>query len=135
MQIACESHGMNTLTRSIAEPVSVQVTVDLLTVQLADGRVVSVPTNWFPRLFNGKPEEWANFELMIGGVHWPDLNEDVSIEGLLNGERSGESARSIERWLDLRRQGKKEFIPHLPLPPDMALELERIDNAPAAKND
>lgn len=109
--------------REQMEPVGVNVTADLLTVDLSDGRIISVPTEWFPRLANGKPAEWSNFELMFDGIHWPDLNEDIPIEGLLAGNRSGESPKSIQRWLDLRRQGKKEPIEELPLPPDLELEL------------
>ena len=79
---------------------------DTLTVDLVDGRTVSVPLAWFPRLSHGSPAERANWRL-IGrgeGIQWPDLDEDVSVEGLLAGRASGESQSSFERWLQSRKQ-------------------------------
>ena len=79
-------------------------TDDTLTVDLADGRTLSVPLTWYPRLLRGTPEERRNWRL-IGhgvGIHWPDLNEGVSIEGLLLGKRSAEGERSLRRWLEGR---------------------------------
>jgi hypothetical protein len=76
-------------------------------VDLADGRTITAPVAWFPRLANGSPAERANWRL-IGrgdGIHWPDLDEDVSVEGLLAGRRSGESQESLRRWLQGRRAG------------------------------
>lgn len=75
-----------------------------LTVQLSDGRSISVPLAWFPRLVHGTPEERANWRL-IGpgeGLHWPDLDEDISAEGIVLGRPSGESQRSLARWLSER---------------------------------
>lgn len=75
-----------------------------LTVELADGRRLTVPLDWYPRLKAASAEERQHWEL-IGegdGIHWPDLDEDVSVEGLLAGRRSGESARSFQRWLSAR---------------------------------
>ena len=92
-----------------ARPVLAQkVTVsdDTLTVDLSDGRTVSVPTDWFPRLSHGSDTERENWRL-IGkgeGIHWPDLDEDVSVESLLAGQASGESQSSLERWLRGRKQ-------------------------------
>ena len=83
---------------------SVQVTADTLTVDLADGRSISVPLAWYPRLAHGTPAERANWRL-IGrgeGVHWPDLDEDISVDNLLSGARSGESQRSLTQWLTSR---------------------------------
>jgi len=80
---------------------SVVVTEDSLTVDLVDGRTVSVPLSWYPRLSHGTSSERDNWRL-IGqgeGVHWPDLDEDISVEGLLGGRPSGESQGSLERWL------------------------------------
>ncbi len=77
------------------------VTDDSLTVDLVDGRTVSVPLAWYPRLSHGTPSERDNWRL-IGqgeGVHWPDLDEDISIENLLSGRASGESQSSLKRWL------------------------------------
>ena len=88
--------------------VSVQVTADTLTVDLSDGRSISVPLAWYPRLFAGTPAERTNWRL-IGrneGVHWPDLDEDISVDNLLSGARSGESPRSLTRWLESRGTAK-----------------------------
>jgi hypothetical protein len=82
------------------------VTDDALTVDLADGRTVSVPLAWFPRLLTGTSVERNNWRL-IGqdeGIHWPDLDEDISIEGLLAGRRSGESRSSLKHWSVQRAQ-------------------------------
>jgi hypothetical protein len=82
----------------------VNITEDTLTVELSDGRSLSVPLAWFPRLLHGTPEERANWRL-IGqgvGINWPALDEDVSVENLLAGQASGESQRSLKRWLAQR---------------------------------
>ena len=83
---------------------SVSVSEDTLTVDLHDGRTVSVPVAWYPRLSNGSEAERKNWRLIGGGVgiHWPDLDEDISIEGLLRGYPSNESPNSIQRWLEGR---------------------------------
>ena len=83
----------------------VTVGVDSLTVDLSDGRVISVPLAWFPRLTHGTDAERSNWTLIANGegIHWPDLDEDVSIESLLAGRRSGESADSLRRWLGGRK--------------------------------
>ncbi|MBV8781332.1 MAG: DUF2442 domain-containing protein [Phycisphaerae bacterium] len=108
------------------EPTAVRVTPDLLSVDLADGRTISVPLQWYPRLFHGTANELENYELMYDGIHWPDLNEDVSVEGLLCGEKSGESPKSLRRWLEYRARGEKEPVVKLPLPSNMAKELKKI---------
>ncbi|HSU12917.1 MAG TPA: DUF2442 domain-containing protein [Longimicrobium sp.] len=82
------------------------VSDDALVVELADGRSVSVPLSWYPRLANGTAEE-RNHWRFIGqgeGIHWPDLDEDISVENLIAGKRSGESQRSLDRWLEARRK-------------------------------
>ena len=82
----------------------VRVTDRTLTVDLADGRTVSVPVEWYPRLAHATPRERQHWQL-IGpgiGIHWPALDEDISIEGLLRGRPSGESAESLRRWLKMR---------------------------------
>lgn len=81
------------------------VTDENLVVTLADGRTLSVPLAWYPRLQHGTREERSNWRL-IGrgdGIHWPDLDEDISIAGLLAGHPSGESQASLERWLKNHR--------------------------------
>ena len=80
------------------------VTDDTLTVDLVDGRTISVPLAWYPRLLHGTSEERNNWRF-IGdreGIHWSDLDEDISIENLLFGKPSGESQRSFKRWLEER---------------------------------
>jgi hypothetical protein len=74
-------------------------------VDLEDGRTISVPVSWYPRLAYGSPEERANFQISGAGygIHWPDLDEDVGVEGLLLGKKSSESPSSFERWLQARR--------------------------------
>ena len=82
----------------------VRVTDDALVVELSDGRTLSVPVAWYPRLLHGTPAERAHWQ-MIGdgeGIHWPALDEDISVEGLLAGRVSGESQRSLQRWLESR---------------------------------
>ena len=83
----------------------VRVTDDTLSVDLTDGRTISVPILWYPRLSYGTPQERDNWEIGSGiGIHWPDLDEDISVEGLLLGRPSGESQQSLQRWLDQRKQ-------------------------------
>ena len=83
---------------------SVTVTEDALVIDLVDGRSISAPLAWYPRLLHGKPEERANWRL-IGrgeGIQPPDLDEDISVENVLSGRPSGESQRSFKRWLEAR---------------------------------
>jgi hypothetical protein len=93
---------------------NVTVTDDTLMVDLIDGRTISVPLAWYPRLLHGQLQERNNWRL-IGkgeGVHWPDLDEDISAENVLFGQPSGESQRSFGRWLEERsRQGKSLYRP------------------------
>jgi hypothetical protein len=84
---------------------SVRVSDDALIVDLTDGRTVSAPLAWYPRLLHGNAAERADHQL-IGeglGIHWPRLDEDISVEGILAGRRSHESKESFERWLTARR--------------------------------
>jgi hypothetical protein len=95
----------STIELTVPDATQVSVTDELLTVELSDGRTISVPLVWYPRLAHGRPEERANWRL-IGtgeGIHWPDLDEDISVANLLAGKPSGESQRSLKRWLELRR--------------------------------
>jgi hypothetical protein len=99
--------GMNTSTVELRVPLAQQVTVtdDSLAVDLSDGRTITVPLAWYPRLLQGSPAERANWRF-IGkgtGIHWPDLDEDVSVEGLLTGRPSGESQASFAKWLERRK--------------------------------
>jgi hypothetical protein len=82
----------------------VNVNEDALFVELNDGRTISAPLAWFPRLLHGTPAERANWRL-IGqgeGIHWPALDEDISVEGLIAGLPSAENAQSLARWLASR---------------------------------
>lgn len=83
---------------------AVTVTQDTLVVELSDGRTISVPLAWFPRLLHATLDERRNWRL-IGkghGIHWEELDEDISVEGLLAGKPSGESQVSFKRWLESR---------------------------------
>jgi hypothetical protein len=85
--------------------VSVTVTDDTMSVNLEDGRTIAVPIGWYPRLAHGTPTERANFQISGAGygIYWPELDEDIGIEGLLIGKQSTESAISFERWLQRRK--------------------------------
>src|ERR1017187_217742 len=87
----------------------VTLTEDSLAVDLSDGRTVSVPLVWYPRLLHGSPRERNNWRLIAGGegIHWPDLDEDVSVEGVILGRASGESQASLKRWLETRKASTK----------------------------
>ena len=91
---------------------AVSFSEDAMTVLLDDGRTISVPLAWYPRLLAGTPEERMNFEL-IGdgeGIHWPDLDEDISVEGIVAGRRSAESASSLARWMSGRQDASSKRI-------------------------
>jgi hypothetical protein len=83
---------------------SVKVTGESLTVDLSDGRSITVPLEWYPRLAHATGAERGKWRL-IGrglGIHWQELDEDISVEGLLAGKPSGESQESFGRWLKRR---------------------------------
>jgi len=92
---------MSSLTAE-AKAQSVIVTEDSLVVDLIDGRTITVPLAWYPRLVHGKREHRNNWRLVGNGegIHWPDLDEDISVQNLLAGEPSGESQASLKHWLD-----------------------------------
>lgn len=97
---------MNTLFVEIrnVRAMDIAVNEDTLTVDLEDGRTVSVPIGWYPRLQHGTLDERNNWRF-IGkgeGIHWPDLDEDINVEDLIAGIPSGESQRSLQKWLDNR---------------------------------
>ncbi len=102
---------MSTLAIEIEIPraIDVKVTKDTLTVELSDGRTISVPLQWYPRLVYATPEERKNWRLIGNGegIHWEDLDEDISVEGLIAGRPSGESQESFKKWLKKRK--KKHF--------------------------
>jgi hypothetical protein len=98
---------MNSLVTAIREACARGVTVseDSLTVDLVDGRTIIVPMAWYPRLWHGTPEERDRFEIIGNGtlIHWPDLDEDLSVSGILAGRPSGESRQSLKKWLAERK--------------------------------
>ena len=77
-------------------------------MQLSDGRDISVPLSWYPRLVHATTEERIHWELIGSGqgIHWPDLDEDISVEMLLAGRKSGESRRSFKQWLEAKQVGR-----------------------------
>lgn len=92
-----------------AAALKVVISDESLTVDLADGRTITAPLAWFPRLSHATADERANWRVTGGGVgiHWPDLDEDVSVEALLAGRRSGESRDSLIKWLSSRRSDRQ----------------------------
>jgi hypothetical protein len=84
--------------------VDARVTDDTLSVDLNDGRTISVPLGWYPRLVEASAEERKRWRLIGGGegIHWEDLDEDISVEGLVAGRASGESQQSLKKWLEVR---------------------------------
>src|SRR5205809_6683337 len=88
-----------------AQAQRVRVNSDELVIDLVDGRTVTVPLQWYPRLAHGTSAQRRKWQL-IGrgeGIHWPELDEDVSVEGLIAGKPSGESQQSLAKWLQARR--------------------------------
>ncbi len=92
------------------EITSAAVTDDALIVDLLDGRTISVPILWFPRLAYATTWERSRFELSREGIHWPDLDEDISIQTLLLGKGMGESPQSLQRWLKQRQNAQQNGV-------------------------
>jgi hypothetical protein len=106
---------MNTSTVEARSVTATQVSVtnDTLTLELSDGRSISAPLAWYPRLLRGTVEERSRWRL-IGqgrGIHWPDLDEDISVENLLAGKPSAESQSSLKKWLGRRDGGHDTATP------------------------
>lgn len=100
---------------------NITVTNDTLRVDLSDGRTVSVPLAWFPRLLHASPKERNNWRF-IGkgqGIHWEDLDEDISVENLLTGKSSGESQTSFKKWLAERQARTKRSRGHAKARPEL----------------
>ncbi|RMG03708.1 MAG: DUF2442 domain-containing protein [Nitrospirae bacterium] len=88
---------MNTAVKALDIRIKdIKVTEDLITAYLVDGRVISVPLVWSWRLSEATPEQRANFEIIGNGysVHWPDIDEDISAEGMIYGIPSARPQRS-----------------------------------------
>ncbi len=98
----------STIEVQIPNAEDVTVTEDTLTAELSDGRTISVPLAWYPRLIHATQKERDNWELIGNGqgIRWPDLDEDISTAGLIAGRPSGESQRSFKRWLEAKREGR-----------------------------
>ncbi len=96
--------GSAGVTPQLARIIIVTVTDDTLSVDLEDGRTISVPIGWYPRLAHGTASERGNFQISGAGygLHWPDLDEDIGVEGLMLGKRSTESVTSFDRWIKSR---------------------------------
>ena len=97
---------MNSSTVETPAPTAIRARVsdDTLSVDFSDGRTLAAPVAWYPRLAHGTAEERGHWRL-IGdgrGIHWPDLDEDISVENLLAGKPSAESQASFKRWLNQR---------------------------------
>src|SRR5947208_7984590 len=107
----CAMNGTDSAPVLTAPPRAVTVTVtdDTLSVDLEDGRTIAVPIGWYPRLAYGTPEERANVQIAGAGygLHWPELDEDIGVDGLLLGKGSTESEASFARWLERRAQGSE----------------------------
>ncbi len=86
----------------------IKITDECLFAELADGRTISVPLKWFPRLVHATLEERENWDLSDDGthIHWPDLDEDISVEGLIAGWPSRETKESLARWLEAKEAGR-----------------------------
>jgi hypothetical protein len=85
--------------------VDVRVTEDTLSVDFSDGRTISVPIGWYPRIKHARPQDRTNWRLIGNGIgiHWEGVDEDISVEGLLAGKPSGESQESFKKWLQARQ--------------------------------
>lgn len=106
---------ISTTEIQVPEAEDVSVTDDTLRVELSDGRTISVPLPWYPRLVYATQEERNNWKL-IGtgqGIRWPDLDEDLSVEGLIAGRPSGEGQRSFKRWLEAKQAGGSVLLSDL----------------------
>lgn len=102
---------MDSLAADIQEARARHMTVseEALTVDLVDGRTIIVPLMWYPRLWHGTAEERSHFEIFGDGsyIHWPDLDEDLTVAGLLAGRRSEESPQSLKKWIEARKGSGK----------------------------
>lgn len=77
----------NDKPREADRPLSVRISEGMLRVQLQDGREIATPLEWYPALMQAAPEQQTHVELSLSGIYWPDLDEDLSIAGMLRGVR------------------------------------------------
>lgn len=110
MRNALSEHGMtsSTVESRAAHAAKVTLSREALTVDLTDGRSITVPLAWYPRLAHATAAERRNWRFIGAGhgIHWPDLDEDVAVAGLLAGLPSGESQDSLGRWLESRKRSR-----------------------------
>jgi hypothetical protein len=87
----------------------VEVSEDTLTVELADGRTIAAPLAWYPRLAHATVQERDSWRLIGGGqgIHWPAVDEDISVANLLAGQPSAESQSSFKKWLASRAKPRR----------------------------
>jgi len=109
---------------SVPEAQSVTVSEHTLTAELSDGRTIAVPLDWYPRLVHATQEERTNWRFIGAGegIHWPDLDEDISVGGLIARRPSAERQESLQRWLEAKRAGR-------PLTLDALLRHDRGEQA------
>jgi hypothetical protein len=102
--------SFSTIERAAPQAMRVKVTNDTLSVELANGRTIAVPLLWYPRLFHATAKERNSWRLLGGGegIHWPAVDEDISVANLLAGQPSSESQRSLKRWLDARSSKRRK---------------------------
>ena len=97
---------MSTSANEIIRPcaTNVDISENTINIELYDGRSLSVPLSWYPRLEHASPEERNTWELIGSGlgIHWPEIDEDVSIEAVISGKPSNESQDSLNKWLNSR---------------------------------
>lgn len=96
--------GNSVVTLILSRVTEVTVTEETLGAELEDVRTISAPLGWYPRLVHSTPRERANYQISGAGygIHWPDLDEDLSVEGLFFGRPSTEGEASFARWLAAR---------------------------------
>ena len=107
--------SISTDKRSEVLATNLRFSQESLIVDLADGRSVTLPLSWYPRLVHATKQERENWEMLIDGegFHWPDLDEDLSVDGFVKSRPSGEGKRSFERWLKAKNEGRGLTIPEL----------------------
>lgn len=101
---------MSSFTAERPMPVVTRVKVgaDMLSVDLSDGRSTAAPIAWYPRLYHATAKERKGWRLIAGGrgIHWPSVDEDISVINLLAGRPSAESHSSLKRWLAARTKSR-----------------------------
>ncbi|MBI5030264.1 MAG: DUF2442 domain-containing protein [Chloroflexi bacterium] len=98
------------VTFALTRILTVNIDDESLRVDLEDGRTISIPIGWYPRLSHATVAERTNFQISGAGygIYWPNLDEDIGVEGILLGKKSTESPASFERWLANRKQSHSE---------------------------